>query len=204
MDIPLKSKPKVSTVNLLADSKFEIGSTTNSSAPLDIDNNDKDEPSQLNPNYLKIRHSSKNQQQEQQQLEGFPPNYTFSRRYSETEKNNFDPETGHRIFADGKIRPHQVKHEHMGSRNTFTNINDFNNSSEVGRTNGNNHITNNINDSNNNNNNNNNFNNNQLHARSHDSNVGYKDETGYEEFIPGLDFSSLVSKWNSNSNSNLI
>ena len=93
MDIPLKSKPKVSTVNLLADSKFEIGSTTNSSAPLDIDNNDKDEPSQLNPNYLKIRHSSKNQQQEQQQLEGFPPNYTFSRRYSETEKNNFDPET---------------------------------------------------------------------------------------------------------------
>ena len=59
MDIPLKSKPKVSTVNLLADSKFEIGSTTNSSAPLDIDNNDKDEPSQLNPNYLKIRHSSK-------------------------------------------------------------------------------------------------------------------------------------------------
>ncbi|RLP63061.1 hypothetical protein L150_01769 [Candida albicans Ca529L] len=202
MDIPLKSKPKVSTVNLLADSKFEIGSTTNSSAPLDIDNNDKDEPSQLNPNYLKIRHSSKNQQQEQQQLEGFPPNYTFSRRYSETEKNNFDPETGHRIFADGKIRPHQVKHEHMGSRNTFTNINDFNNSSEIGRTNGNNHITNNINDSNNNNNNNN-FNNNQLHARSHDSNVGYKDETGYEEFIPGLDFSSLVSKWNSNSNSNL-
>ncbi|KAF6065200.1 Protein kinase domain family protein [Candida albicans] len=172
MDIPLKSKPKVSTVNLLADSKFEIGSTTNSSAPLDIDNNDKDEPSQLNPNYLKIRHSSKNQQQDQQQLEGFPPNYTFSRRYSETEKNNFDPETGHRIFADGKIRPHQVKHEHMGSRNTFTNINDFNNSSE-------------------------------LHARSHDSNVGYKDETGYEEFIPGLDFSSLVSKWNSNSNSNL-
>ena len=54
MDIPLKSKPKVSTVNLLADSKFEIGSTTNSSAPLDIDNNDKDEPSQLNPNYLKF------------------------------------------------------------------------------------------------------------------------------------------------------
>ena len=71
MDIPLKSKPKVSTVNLLADSKFEIGSTTNSSAPLDIDNNDKDEPSQLNPNYLKIRHSSKNQQQEQQQLKDF-------------------------------------------------------------------------------------------------------------------------------------
>lgn len=193
MDIPLKSKPKVSTVNLLADSKFEIGSTTNSlsSASLDIDKKDSDEPSQLNPDYLKIRHSSKNQQQ----LEGFPPNYTFSRRYSETEKNNFDPDTGHRIFADGKIRPHQIKHEHLGARNTFTNINNFNNSGDVGRNNVTNRGTNSIND--------NNDNNNQLHARSHDSNIGYKDETGYEEFIPGLDFSSLVSKWNSNSNSNL-
>lgn len=32
-------------------------------------------------------------------------NYKLTRTYSESEKNNFDLETGHRLFDDGKIRP---------------------------------------------------------------------------------------------------
>ena len=31
------------------------------------------------------------------------------RRYSETETNNFDAETGHRLFDDGRIRPKQSR-----------------------------------------------------------------------------------------------
>ncbi|RCK67777.1 Nitrogen network kinase 1 [Candida viswanathii] len=186
MDIPLKSQPKVSTVNLLDESKFRIGASNNtSSASLATETEADNEPpsTQLNPNLLKVRHSSKQQTVPHQQ-HGFPPNYSFSRRYSETEKNNFDPDTGHRIFEDGKIRPHQaIKYEQQDEysnqldqqphNNYGTYINDYKSS-------------------------------NQLHSRSHDSiNSGYKDETGYEEFIPGLDFSTLVMKWNNNSNSNL-
>lgn len=181
MDIPLKSQPKVSTVNLLDESKFQIGSTPHNP---NTESSNQSQPSHLNPNFLKVRHSSRSQiplhhhQQQQQQIQGFPPNYSFSRRYSETEKNNFDPETGHRIYEDGKIRPHQSYSTQQQQEDQFNQLESYN-----------------INDY---------KNNNQLHARSHDSiNVGYPDETGYEEFIPGLDFSTLVMKWNSNSNSNL-
>ncbi|KAL6452522.1 NNK1 Nitrogen network kinase 1 [Candida maltosa Xu316] len=111
MDIPLKSRPKVSTVNLIDESKFHIGAST---TPI----NEGADSSQLK--ISKTRNNNNNNQHT------FPEHYTFTRRFSETEKNNFDPETGHRIFEEGKIRPKSVRHDQLPSSHTYANLNDYN------------------------------------------------------------------------------
>lgn len=74
MEIPLKSQPKVSTVNLVDELKF---------LPV--------------PNVSLIRAPA-----ESPNL--FSKNYKLTRTYSESETNNFDEETGHRLYDDGRIR----------------------------------------------------------------------------------------------------
>lgn len=91
MDIPLKSRPKVSMVKLFDDISFNDrqpnqqadGSTDTIHVPLH----------QTEPRMT--RDANKNDSL----------NYKLVRTFSESEANNFDDETGHRIFEDGKIRP---------------------------------------------------------------------------------------------------
>ncbi|ODV77262.1 kinase-like protein [Suhomyces tanzawaensis NRRL Y-17324] len=84
MEIPLKSQPKVSTVNLVDESKFQF-----------------DDASNISSQYPRVREVPN------RSLGGESPgkNYRLTRTYSETEKSNFDEETGHRLYDDGRIRP---------------------------------------------------------------------------------------------------
>ena len=200
MEIPLKSQPKVSTVNLIDDSKFQTEQknhdrssnnqnskvTTTHETPLQLSQRPQQHPHHSNQpalQYLKTRHASVAGpfvRQETTQANPAPvptpttgfrkSEYRRSRGFSETEKNNFDSETGHRIYQDGTIRPQTVRQD---------------SSSEFQQ--------------------NDNEGSNKLHARSHDSSIDVMTYTkGLEdEYIPGLDFSDMVYKWNSNNHSEL-
>ena len=93
MDIPLKSKPKVSIAEHLDASLF--------AEPL----------VHRDPRNRRYRPHSISRVPTSQQLadspnapDGETTNYKLTRTYSETETNNFDADTGHRLFDDGKIR----------------------------------------------------------------------------------------------------
>lgn len=104
MDIPLKSQPKVSVVNLLDESKFKVEEKTdgrNSSSHYRAFPDVKDA-------ILGERNRAIDFERSPRSIEGHHPEkwgYKLARTYSETEANNFDDETGHRLFDDGKIRP---------------------------------------------------------------------------------------------------
>lgn len=79
----------------------------------------------------------------------------LARTYSETEANNFDAETGHRLFDDGRIRPSRTAlPAHRAPP--------------------------------------------RLYSRSHNSDIDPLDDSyGLEdEYIPGLDFSAELLRWN--------
>lgn len=202
MEIPLKSQPKVSTVKLLDESKFNLQSNTSPSPTNDTDTS-------LPSDLFKIRHSAAGSkktpfsshtnnytlqiQDHDRQLnqpiqpQGFPPGYRFTRRYSETEKNNFDLETGHRIYEDGKIRPQTIRQDSKGLerhntliqlpstrefqdkiRSPFEIVPDASSA--------------------------------RLYSRSHDSEMDAPGAGGVlgleDEYIPGLDFANMVYEWN--------
>ena len=225
MEIPLKSQPKVSTVNLLDESKFQIDNNNNNTS--DQSGNHRDpsqvaleglQPQQHEDDHYHHHHHHQQQQQQQQQQQPHPhqrhahksgleflkarhasvagpfgkqeiaaatpttgfrkSEYRRSRGFSETEKNNFDLETGQRIYRDGTIRPQLIK---QGSTE-FQGEDDGNDDSSNGGGGGN-----------------------KLHARSHDSTVDAMSYTrGLEdEYIPGLDFSEMVYRWNNTSDLDL-
>lgn len=180
MDIPLKSQPKVSTVNIL-DSKYQING---------------DEPP-LNSHLLKVRKERDTTGPLSHRLSmgerGRAPTLVLGqdhldyyhvndearnykvRRYSETEKNNFDDETGHRMYDDGKIRPEITRKN--------SHLTDDSEESEYGRSPQ------------------------KIYARSHNEYIdsGHAGVIGLEdEYIPGLDFGDLIYKWNQMSDLNLV
>ncbi|KAI5964790.1 uncharacterized protein KGF55_001860 [Candida pseudojiufengensis] len=184
MNIPLKSQPKVSTVNLIDNSNFKTANTihdNNDNNDDSLDDIDKDKPYQnLNSKNQKLRNKSiaTTNPFDKPEHSNYD-DYRRSRRFSETEKNNFDQITGHRIHEDGKIRPQTVRHE---TQNDYFSFNNYNHQDQSGTSP------------------------NKLYSRSHDSNVdvGINFTQGLEdEYIPGLDFSDMVYKWNNSSNSEL-
>lgn len=183
MDIPLKSKPKVSTVNLLDDSKFKISSFSeynegkehkstilNSGITSPLKENSEEEQQQQEEEIQLDGGRQKQKQEDSLRIdkirETLPTkNYKLTRTYSETEANNFDDETGHRMFDDGKIRP-KLSRQDSGSFLT----------QPLGGGPP------------------------KIYSRSHNdyiddgcSLVGLEDE-----YIPGLDFSDVIYQWNSN------
>lgn len=120
MDIQLKSKPKVS-VNLLQEVGGDVAEpiSTLSSQPqvsLTLDDPSYFKTSNQDSGYTAPTTKSNLSSQLQKVRNGArtssnppastqPSNYKLTRIYSESEKNNFDSETGHRLFDDGKIRP---------------------------------------------------------------------------------------------------
>ncbi|KAI5951532.1 hypothetical protein KGF54_004606 [Candida jiufengensis] len=192
MNIPLKSQPKVSTVNLIDNLNFDLNTPTNFKTNTNnnyIQEEDDDKVNNilyqnLNSKHQKIRnnnHTTSNTHQNHPNSESSYLTYSDSRRtrrFSETEKNNFDQETGHRIYEDGKIRPQTVRQEKQNHYFTDSHYQNNTNGSSPGK----------------------------LYSRSHDSNidVGINYTQGLEdEYIPGLDFSDMVYKWNNPSSSEL-
>ncbi|CAK9440516.1 uncharacterized protein LODBEIA_P45950 [Lodderomyces beijingensis] len=186
MEIPLKSRPKVSTVNLLDESNFELkkksGEESNSSqlwrtGPLEDANQGN---TKLDGNQLKARKKSVFSDA----LRSAEPsihnnnNTQRTRRFSETERNNFDSVTGHRIYEDGKIRPQTLRQSEGGRHGNSNNGALVSDQPKHEK----------------------------LYSRSHDSNidVGRTFSQGIEdEYIPGFDFSDAVYKWNNGSSSDL-
>lgn len=97
MEIPLKSRPEVSTTHLLQELPFVPKLHENDSNNTII--GDRDTVDDHEPRRARFDRSNG--------LSDTLPhkNYKLTRTYSETEANNFDLETGHRLFDDGKIRP---------------------------------------------------------------------------------------------------
>ncbi|KAI5954053.1 hypothetical protein CANMA_004892 [Candida margitis] len=212
MEIPLKSQPKVSTVNLIDDSKFHIGNSDNSAKKqnsqvtegelqqqsqqsqqsqtynnhhhphgISQPHHQQHHPHKSGLDYSKTRHASVAGPFGKQEIK--PPTTDFnksefrrSRGFSETEKNNFDSETGHRIYQDGTIRPQTVTQDSNELQRQHDDDNEDNNRGS-----------------------------NKLHSLSHDSSIDVMNYTrGLEdEYIPGLDFSDMVYKWNNNSDLDL-
>ncbi|KAK6201077.1 Ca2+/calmodulin-dependent protein kinase [Scheffersomyces amazonensis] len=212
MNIPLKAKPKVSTINILDDSKFQLDHD-NSYNDNSIQEFRPSQPSQPNQDtfgshLLKIRQKNdQNISNNNLNISGTSPpkeltNYRLLRRYSETEKNNFDETTGHRLYNDGKIRPQRNESSY---NTTTTNNNDGTGSSSNVDINRFNRFT--------------SFNSikensitpssrsraqspNKIYSRSHDELLENPD-TDYlvgleDEYIPGLDFADLIYQWNKN------
>lgn len=100
MEIPLKSRPKVSTVDLVDDSKFNINPHAETMKPT---------PSAAIAITREPRtylyHTETAVDDGDDIAHNNPKKYILARTYSESEANNFDEETGHRLFDDGKIRP---------------------------------------------------------------------------------------------------
>lgn len=96
-----------------------------------------------------------------------PTNYKLTRTYSETETNNFDADTGHRLFDDGKIRtkpsriPSPIRPEFYDRSSSRSSVQLYARSHET--------------------------------AMDSDSATfaGLEDE-----YVPGLDFALLASQWN--------
>lgn len=93
MDIPLKSRPKVSMVNLIEEETFNKARQKADTS--------KEESSDT----IHIPHHQTEPRLTQNGDNNHGSNYKLVRTFSESEANNFDSETGHRIFEDGKIRP---------------------------------------------------------------------------------------------------
>ncbi|KAI5949939.1 hypothetical protein KGF57_004449 [Candida theae] len=198
MEIPLKSQPKVSTVNLIDDSKFRIENKNNERSS-DNRGSQLTQEGQGQQKHQHVHHHHHQQSRPDMQpydshqpplqysktrhasiaappTTGFRKSeYRRSRGFSETEKNNFDSETGHRIYQDGTIRPQTSRQD---SSSDFQQQTDNGNDATGS---------------------------NKLHALSHDSSIDVMSYTrGLEdEYIPGLDFSDMIYKWNNSNNSDL-
>ncbi|KAK6457682.1 Ca2+/calmodulin-dependent protein kinase [Scheffersomyces xylosifermentans] len=188
MEIPLKSQPKVSTVNLIADPKLsETTPPPESGGP----------QSNLSANLLKVRKgksiamTSPNKIQStdagnlNDRISAELAHYKLTRRYSETEKNNFDSETGHRLYDDGKIRPHIPRNDFsyrqdiydLNRHNTFSSLMQESNSRNQTQS-----PT-------------------KIYSRSHDEAMDDSNDgvIGLEdEYIPGLNFADMIYRWNKN------
>ncbi|KAI3402367.2 hypothetical protein KGF56_004775 [Candida oxycetoniae] len=195
MEIPLKSRPKVSTVNLLDESNFQIPNDYQNQVSSRITRGDstfrfesekekekEKEGTNAHQGQSKLRRNIPILQKDaSNQTDISVASVAYNdirrpRRYSETEKNNFDSETGHRIHEDGKIRPQTIRHERSGPRHSATQF--FNNTP---------HMEDSVSG--------------KLYSRSHNSNidVGLTYSQGLEdEYIPGLDFGDIVYRWNNN------
>lgn len=152
MDIPFKSKPKVSIADHLEASLFA---------------NNK-QPKSLRSNIARVPTSPELSEATKERGTLEPTNYKLTRTYSETETNNFDADTGHRLFDDGKIRtkpsriPSPVRpdyYDQPSSRSSLQQL--YVRSHETAM---------------------------DLDAATF---AGLEDE-----YIPGLDFASLASQWN--------
>lgn len=151
MDIPFKSKPKVSMAEHLEASLFT----------------DPKKPQLLRSSITRVPTSPElcDSLSVKDPLE--ITNYKLTRTYSETETNNFDAETGHRLFDDGKIRS---KPSRISSpiRPDYNDQSSHNSSLQL-------YV--------------------RSHETAMDSDsatfAGLEDE-----YIPGLDFSKLASQWN--------
>lgn len=184
MEIPLKSKAKVSVVNHVDDSNFVLKPTEK------VDQQITNLLVQPVPTLAVL---SKNPI-ERVKRDTFPEfrttdsdssnpaagmglsNYKLTRTYSETETNNFDLETGHRLYDDGKIRP-SISRANSRSPDKFGRHRNF--SESIGPQD-------------------------SLAPRYYSrSQNAYEDEiemmgtVGLEdEYIPGLDFANMVYQWN--------
>lgn len=162
MDIPLKSQPKVSTVNLLDDSKFGLSLLDNAATNDTLTQNNVNYSTTIEPRNIPNLSKQKDESNYPTQK-----NYKLTRTYSETEANNFDLETGHRLYDDGRIRPKlSVTHS-----NSSANLQD--NSNNVSPP--------------------------KIYSRSHNEFV--QDDLQFvvgleDEYIPGLNFSDMVYRWN--------
>lgn len=104
MDIPLKAQPKVSMVKLLNDSSFNLAELQ----ARNIDNKTGDEGD--------MKHADSEPRLFAETTSTSGNNYKLARTYSESEANNFDVDTGHRIYEDGKIRPKPSRTNSAASR----------------------------------------------------------------------------------------
>lgn len=161
MDIPLKSRPKVSTVDLVDDSKFNLPSDLEAvSKPIAT-------ASAIaitrKPRTYLLEPENAINDDENNIIHSNPKKYKLTRTYSESETNNFDEETGHRLFDDGKIRPKMSRTN--SSKAEIIELAP------------------------------------KIYSRSHNEYIDHDMGAlvGLEdEYIPGLDFSDMVYKWNSN------
>lgn len=179
MDIPLKSKPKVSVVDIQSKGdKFRSGDPGSSRRvqfqALNVkpsENNDDekvgkkddDTKTQVNNEHRRRRwdfeesdNSDSDEEDDEEKSKGNRQSqnedaYKLTRTYSETEVNNFDEETGHRLYDDDFFRPKRFQ---------------FNNEDEkpLGVS--------------------------KIYSRSHGQPFGLEDE-----YIPGLNFSEMVYEW---------
>ncbi|KAG2733727.1 hypothetical protein G9P44_003252 [Scheffersomyces stipitis] len=197
MEIPLKSQPKVSTANFTADSAFPVDPLARTTPTPGAES---DASSQLNSELLKVRRSNNPSNNSKNDSTDLTPlnstaqlkSYKLSRRYSETEKNNFDSETGHRLYDDGKIRPQVLRNDSyrqdvydLSRNNTYGTLmseNDPSRSRTQSPA--------------------------KIYSRSHDEYMDGSSEgvLGLEdEYIPGLNFADLIYRWNKNiSDQNLV
>lgn len=105
--------------------------------------------------------------------DGSPQNYRLTRTYSETETNNFDADTGHRLFDDGRIRTKPSRASSPARPPYFdTRSHDTRPHDETPP---------------------------KLYSRSHDELID-RDASAFtgleDEYIPGLDFSDVLLRWN--------
>lgn len=197
MEIPLKSKPKVSIVRLVDESKFNVQPPTkvsgngnvNIQPPLvGVSPTTTPPPRPITPQFTKnpierVRRDAGLNEMGSPSLEDFSSNlsnYKLTRTYSETEANNFDLETGHRLYDDGKIRP-TISRANSRSPDKFNKRYNrhFSESVNIDP----NHLQ------------------PRLYTRSHGevdgSDVDVSGTMGLEdEYIPGLDFGKMVYHWN--------
>lgn len=151
MDIPFKAKPKVSMAEHLEASLF---TDPKKSAFLRCHINRVPTSPELTETRNKIDPSEST-------------NYKLTRTYSETETNNFDVETGHRLFDDGKIRakpsriPSPIRPDYYDQASSHSSLQLYLRSHDT--------------------------------AIDSDSATfaGLEDE-----YVPGLDFSKVASQWN--------
>lgn len=152
MEIPRKSEPKVSAIHPLA----ATGVLSNGILP------------QKGSSEINIPRSLPGLTNSPKPREF--SSYKLIRTYSETEANNFDADTGQRLFDDGRIRSRASR----ASSPTRSIVDGPNASRSSSRS--------------------------KLYTRSHNVMTDH-DVAGYtgleDEYIPGLDFSNVVSHWGS-------
>ncbi|CAK7912898.1 hypothetical protein CAAN3_14S02278 [[Candida] anglica] len=188
MEIPLKSKPKVSMVGLVDEAKFNVehrpgpnASAVGGGGPI---HHVPSMSSMKKKNPIERIKRDANALPPSSNTEPTLHNYKLTRTYSESETNNFDSETGHRLYDDGKIRP-SMSRVNSASRDYYTvdgdmDYSDKNDVLTMSTSPKKKSL-------------------NRLYSRSHDELVGSFPEgvVGLEdEYIPGLDFANTVYKWN--------
>lgn len=151
MDIPIKSKPKVSIAEHLDPSLFA----------------ESQKPQLLRSSVSRVPTSPEVSESSAEKDPLQPLSYKLTRTYSESETNNFDIETGHRIYDDGKIRSKPSRIPSPVRRDCFDPSSSHNSSLQL-------YV--------------------RSHETAMDSDSGAF--AGLEdEYVPGLDFALLASQW---------